>query len=160
MRSKNRPLVYLPVTNLGKPENSQNSQPEGKQCKSNNGNALRHPDKNPPKMTQSPPVSDEVCMSVYPSNERSARHALRHNVPGQESPLASGMAPARAADPQEPCQKSRRDGDLLDRSVRIYRFGRKSIYSRINAVFGPNPVRMNGSSSGMFSLGSKDSVIA
>jgi len=40
------------------------------------------------------------------------------NVPGQESPLASGMAPARVADQQETCQKSQRDGDLLDRSVR------------------------------------------
>ena len=42
------------------------------------------------------------------------------NVPSQESPPASGVAPAREADKQETCQKSRRDGDLLDRSVRIY----------------------------------------
>ena len=39
------------------------------------------------------------------------------NVPDDQSPLASGMSPAREADQQETCQKSRRDGDLVHRSV-------------------------------------------
>jgi len=41
------------------------------------------------------------------------------NVRDERPPLASGMAPAREADQQEACQKSRRDGGSLDRLVRI-----------------------------------------
>ena len=46
-------------------------------------------------------------------------HIFLPIVPDDQSPLASGMSPARKADQQETCQKSRRDGDLVDRSVRI-----------------------------------------
>jgi len=42
------------------------------------------------------------------------------NVRDERPLLASGEAPAREADQQETCQKSRRDGGLLDRSVRIF----------------------------------------
>jgi len=42
------------------------------------------------------------------------------NVRDERPPLASGEAPAREADQPETCQKSRRDGGLLDRSVRIF----------------------------------------
>jgi len=42
------------------------------------------------------------------------------NVRDDQSPLASGMAPAREADQQEPCQKSRRDGDLVHQLVGTY----------------------------------------
>ena len=41
------------------------------------------------------------------------------NVPDDQQPLASGVAPAREADQQETCQKSRRDGCLVDRLVSI-----------------------------------------
>ena len=40
-------------------------------------------------------------------------------VRDERPPLASGVNPAREADPQESCQKSRRDGGSLDRIVGI-----------------------------------------
>ena len=44
------------------------------------------------------------------------------NVRDERPPLASGVPPAREADKQESCQKSRRDGGSLDRLVSIIFF--------------------------------------
>jgi hypothetical protein len=49
---------------------------------------------------------------------------LLPNVPDDQQPLASGMSPARAADQQETCRKSRRDGCLVDRPVGLFLIGK------------------------------------
>ena len=50
------------------------------------------------------------------------RFILSANVRDHQQTLASGVAPAREADQQVTCQKSRRDGCLVDRLVRSVSF--------------------------------------
>jgi len=64
-------------------------------------------------------TTGEGCLNDVIVDDTDRDRASAPTVRDELPPLASGVIPAREADKQEACQKSRRDGGSLDRSVGI-----------------------------------------